>query len=115
MYFKRSLSEEEQVDSYSILASVPVPADAKGGKLFKWNKRDVRIAWTTKMLPDLNGKYSGISQDHFSTLPASSMPDSGAAFFEDLIHFLMIKWLELCDCIDSYLISCVSLSAASLT
>lgn len=110
MYFKRSLKEEEQISSHSILASVPVPADARGSKLFKWSKRDVRIAWTMKMLPDSSGKHSWISQDHFSTLPAGSMPDSGAAFFETLIHFVMRTWLELCDCIDSHLISCVGLT-----
>jgi hypothetical protein len=111
MCFKRSLKVEEQISTsiHSILAAVPVPADAGISKLFQWGNRDVRIGWTMKMLPDSGIKDSWISQDHFSTFPAGSMPDSGAAFFETLIHFVMKTWLELCDCMDRHLIGCVGL------
>lgn len=95
LYFKRSLKEEEQTSNHSILASVPVPANARGSKLFKWSKRDVRIAWSMKMLPDSNVRNSWMSQDYFSTLPAGAIPDSGGAFFETLIQFAMRTWLEL--------------------
>lgn len=114
MEFKRSLVQEEELYRHSIIAFIPVQDIAYQHKLFKLSQSQVRIAWTMRAFPDLSGKHSWGSQDHFSTLPTSSMPESGAEFFKALVQFMMSAWSELCESIDRYLISCVGFTLSPI-
>jgi thiol-disulfide isomerase/thioredoxin len=102
--------EEEGMYRHSLIAIVLVPSDASMDKLFCWREQKMRIAWTIKALPSLSGKDKWTTQDHFSTLLTGSIPESGAAFFDDLLRYVMGTWLELCDSIDSHLTHSVCLA-----
>ncbi|KAL9079796.1 MAG: hypothetical protein Q9157_001368 [Trypethelium eluteriae] len=104
--FKRSLIQEEQLYRHSMIATIPVQTNTTEEKLFTLGQKEMRIAWTMQALPDSRGKNCWTSQDHFSTLPTSSIPESGAAFFQTLIRYVMRGWLELYQSIEGHLTRC---------
>jgi hypothetical protein len=100
-------TENEEIYRYSVVASVPKFDYHRSREQFSFNYRYLVISWSMRMV--LHTGSTGIwdSQDHFSTLPTSTIPTSGMGFVNELIQPLREGWLEFCDEIDRYLSLCV--------
>lgn len=101
---------DEYIVRYSVVAPIPVRSKPSESETFSYQFDEIRVAWTLTPFPNSSGKDQWTAVDHLSTLQIGSIPDSGAAFCNILVNTIMIAWLELCSCIDSHLIMCVSTS-----
>lgn len=100
--FHVRISEEDQINHYSLVVSSSYLQILGKDKSLDLSTEEARIAWTMRVLA-ARGTEDWVSTDHFSTLDYGAIPETGAAFAEQLILHLKREWLLICHWGDQHL------------